>query len=463
MHCIRSQGSYIAGTNGYSNGLIPMLKVYNDTARYVDQGGGKRKGAFAIYLEPWHADVVEFLQLRKNNGTEENRARDLFYALWIPDLFMKRVESDGEWTLMCPHECPGLFECWGEKFEVLYEKYEKEGRGRRTVKAQWLWAQIVDAQIETGTPYMLYKDACNRKSNQQNLGCIKSSNLCTEILEYTSKDEVAVCNLASIALSKFADRTTKTFNYENLHRVTKRVTRNLNRVIDRNFYPVPEAKTSNFRHRPIGIGVQGMADALAMMSIPYEDPRALETNTLIFETIYHAAMEASIEVAIEEGPYETFKGSPLSEGKFQFDLWDKKPYSNRYNWDKLRSDVMKHGARNSLLVAPMPTASTSQILGNNESFEPFTSNVYTRRVLAGEFICVNKHLVADLIDLGLWTSEIKNRIVADNGSVQNVPGIPDDLKKLYKTIWEISQKVLIDMAAARGPYICQSQSLNLYQ
>lgn len=364
---------------------------------------------------------------------------------------------------MCPHECPGLFECWGEKFEELYEKYEKEGRGRRTVKAQWLWAQIVDAQIETGTPYMLYKDACNRKSNQQNLGCIKSSNLCTEILEYTSKDEVAVCNLASIALSKFADRTTKTFNYENLHRVAKRVTKNLNRVIDRNFYPVKEARNSNMRHRPIGIGVQGMADALAMMSIPYEDPRALEVNTLIFETIYHAAMEASIEIAKEEGHYETFKGSPLSEGKFQFDLWGVKPYSNRYDWDKLRTDVMEHGARNSLLVAPMPTASTSQILGNNESFEPFTSNVYTRRVLAGEFICVNKHLVADLIDLGLWTSEIKNRIVADNGSVQNIPGIPNDLKKLYKTIWEISQKVLIDMAAARGPYICQSQSLNLYQ
>jgi ribonucleoside-diphosphate reductase alpha chain len=316
MHCIRSQGSYIAGTNGYSNGLIPMLKVYNDTARYVDQGGGKRKGAFAIYLEPWHADVVEFLQLRKNNGTEENRARDLFYALWIPDLFMKRVQADGEWTLMCPHECPGLFECWGEKFEELYEKYEKEGRGRRTVKAQWLWGQIVDAQIETGTPYMLYKDACNRKSNQQNLGCIKSSNLCTEILEYTSKDEVAVCNLASIALSKFADRTTKTFNYENLHKVAKRVTKNLNRVIDRNYYPVKEARNSNMRHRPIGIGVQGMADALAMMSIPYEDPRALETNTLIFETIYHAAMEASIEIAKVEGPYESFKGSPLSEGKF---------------------------------------------------------------------------------------------------------------------------------------------------
>lgn len=424
VHCIRASESYIRGTNGHSNGLVPMLKVYNDTARYVDQGGGKRKGAFAVYLEPWHADVVEFLQLRKNNGTEENRARDLFYALWIPDLFMKRVQNQEDWTLMCPNECPGLFECWGEEFEKLYTKYEAEGKGRKKISAQWLWGQIIDSQIETGTPYLLYKDACNRKSNQQNLGTIKSSNLCTEILEYTSKDEVAVCNLASISLSKFASYETKTFDYEMLHKVTKRVTKNLNRVIDLNFYPVVEAKNSNMRNRPIGIGVQGFADALQKMKIPFEDPRALEVNTLIFETIYHAAMETSMELAKTEGPYSTFKGSPLSEGKFQFDLWGQKPYSDRYNWESLRQDVMKHGARNSLLVAPMPTASTSQILGNNESFEPFTSNIYTRRVLSGEFICLNKHLVRDLIQLNLWTTEIKNSLIANNGSVQNIKQIP---------------------------------------
>lgn len=394
-----------------------MLKVYNDTARYVDQGGGKRKGSFAIYLEPWHADVVEFLQLRKNNGTEENRARDLFYALWIPDLFMKRVEADGEWTLMCPNECPGLFECWGDKFEELYTRYEKEGRGRKTIKAQWLWNQIIDSQIETGTPYMLYKDHCNSKSNQQNLGTIKSSNLCTEIIEYTDKDEIAVCNLASISLSKFASYETREFDYESLHKVTKRITKNLNRVIDRNYYPVKEAENSNMRHRPIGIGVQGLADAFQKMGISFESERALDVNNKIFETIYHAAMETSMELAKIEGPYQTFKGSPLSQGKFQFDLWGQKPHTDRYNWDKLRADVIKYGARNSLLVAPMPTASTSQILGNNESFEPFTSNIYTRRVLSGEFICVNKHLVRDLINLGLWTTPIKNQIVANNGSV----------------------------------------------
>ena len=462
-HAIRASDSYIRGTNGFSNGLVPMLKVFNDTARYVDQGGGKRKGAFAVYLEPWHADIVDFLQLRKNNGTEENRARDLFYALWIPDLFMKRVEADGDWTFMCPNECPGLFECWGDKFDALYEKYEKEGRGRKTIKAQWLWGQIVDSQIETGTPYMLFKDACNRKSNQQNLGTIKSSNLCTEIVEYTSKDEVAVCNLASISLSKFANLDTLDFDFENLHRVTKQITRNLNKIIDRNYYPIIEAKNSNMRHRPIGIGVQGFADALQKLQIPFQTPEAMDLNTKIFETIYHAAMETSMEIAMVEGPYSTFKGSPLSEGKFQFDLWEKKPHTDRYDWEKLRKDVMTHGARNSLLVAPMPTASTSQILGNNESFEPFTSNIYTRRVLSGEFICVNKHLVRDLIKLGLWTSEIKNQIVANNGSVQDISSISKHMKDLYKTIWEIPQKCLIDLAVARGPYICQSQSLNLYQ
>lgn len=431
-----------------------MLKVYNDTARYVDQGGGKRKGSFAIYLEPWHADIYEFLQLRKNNGTEENRARDLFYALWIPDLFMKRVEANEDWTLMCPNECPGLFECWGEKFEELYTSYEKAGRGRKTVKAQWLWGQIIDSQIETGTPYMLYKDACNKKSNQQNLGTIKSSNLCTEIVEYTDKDEVAVCNLASISLSKFADHESQTFDYDSLHKVTKRVTKNLNRVIDRNFYPVKQAEVSNMRHRPIGIGVQGLADAFQKLGIAFESEEAIDVNTKIFETIYHASMETSMEIAKVEGPYETFKGSPLSEGKFQFDLWDLKPHTDRYDWEKLRKDVIKYGARNSLLVAPMPTASTSQILGNNESFEPFTSNIYTRRVLSGEFICVNKHLVRDLIKLNLWNTSVKNQIVANNGSVQGIKEIPAKIKEIYKTVWEISQKKMMNLAIARGPYIC---------
>ena len=385
-----------------------MLRVFNDTARYCDQGGGKRKGAFAIYLEPWHFDTQEFLELRKNHGKEEQRARDLFYALWIPDLFMKRVKNNQDWTFMCPNECPGLSDCWGTEFETLYEKYERDGRGKKTIKAQALWSQIIDSQVETGTPYMVYKDTCNRKSNQQNLGTIKSSNLCTEIVEYTSKDEVAVCNLASISLSSFADREKKTFDYEKLHRVTKRITRNLNKVIDRNHYPIPEAKVSNMKHRPIGIGVQGFADALQKMSIPFEDPKAELCTEMIFETIYHAAMECSMEIAKEEGHYESFKGSPLSQGKFQFDLWDVKPCTDRYDWEKLRKDVMEHGARNSLLVAPMPTASTSQVLGNNESFEPFTANVYTRRVLAGEFVCVNKHLVEDLIKINLWIPSIKN-------------------------------------------------------
>jgi ribonucleoside-diphosphate reductase alpha subunit len=375
---------------------------------------------------------------------------------------MQRVEKDEEWTLMCPNECPGLFECWGEKFEKLYTDYEKAGKGRKSIKAQWLWNQIIDSQIETGTPYMLYKDACNGKSNQQNLGTIKSSNLCTEIVEYTDKDEVAVCNLASISLSKFTDYETKKFDYEYLHKVTKRVTKNLNTVIDRNYYPIPEAKNSNMRHRPIGIGVQGLADALQKMQIAFEDEEALKVNTMIFETIYHAAMETSMEIAQQQGPYETFKGSPLSEGKFQFDLWNEKPYTDRYDWDKLKADVMKHGARNSLLVAPMPTASTSQILGNNESFEPFTSNIYTRRVLSGEYICVNKHLVRDLTQMGMWTSSIKNRIIADNGSVQNISEIPERTRNIYKTVWEIPQKSLMNLAVSRGPYICQSQSLNLY-
>ncbi|CDW78567.1 ribonucleoside-diphosphate reductase [Stylonychia lemnae] len=459
---IRAADSYIRGTNGYSNGLIPMLKVFNDTARYVDQGGGKRKGAFAVYVEPWHADIYDFLQLRKNHGKEENRARDLFYALWIPDLFMRRVEKNEDWTLMCPNECPGLTTCWGEEFDKLYEEYEISGRGRKTIKARWLWTQIVESQVETGTPYMLYKDTCNRKSNQQNLGCIKSSNLCTEIVEFTSPDEIAVCNLASIALNRFVIKETKEYDYEKLHYVTKRITKNLNKIIDNNHYPIPEAKYSNLRHRPIGIGVQGFADALQLLKIPFEDPQALRLNELIFETIYHASMEASMEQAMAEGPYETFQGSPLSQGKFQFDLWDKKPCSDRYDWEKLRQDVMKHGARNSLLIAPMPTASTSQILGNNETFEPYTSNVYTRRVLAGEFVCVNPHLVQDLIDLNLFSSDIKNSLLGLNGSIQAIKSIPQHIKDLYKTVWEIPQRCLLDLAIGRGPYICQSQSTNIY-
>lgn len=461
VHSIRSTDSYIRGTNGHSNGLVPMLRVFNDTARYVDQGGGKRKGAFAVYLEPWHADVYDFLDLRKTHGKEEQRARDLFYALWTPDLFMKRVDEDGDWTLMCPNECPGLHEVWGTEFEELYTKYESEGRGRKTIKARHLWNSVIESQIETGTPYMLYKDQANRKSNQQNLGTIKSSNLCTEIMEYTSKDEVAVCNLASLSLPKYV-KEDKTYDYEKLHEVTKIVTRNLNKVIDRNFYPVKEAKNSNMRHRPIGIGVQGLADAYQRMKVPFESEEAQQINKYIFETIYHAAMESSMEIAMEEGHYESFQGSPLSKGKFQFDLWEKSPASDRYDWDQLRKDVMKHGARNSLLVAPMPTASTSQILRNNESFEPYTSNVYTRRVLAGEFICINPHLIEDLLEKNLWTKSIKNKVIAFNGSIQNIKEIPDDIKMLYKTVWEIPQKDLINLAVDRGPFICQSQSLNVY-
>jgi ribonucleoside-diphosphate reductase alpha chain len=460
IHNVRATGSYISGTNGTSNGIIPMLKVFNDTARYVDQGGGKRKGAFAIYLEPWHADIFEFLDLRKNHGKEEMRARDLFYALWICDLFMERVEADGDWSLFCPHESPGLADCWGKEFEALYTKYEAEGRARKTIKAQELWFAILDAQVETGTPYLLYKDAANSKSNQQNLGTIKSSNLCTEIIEYTSADEVAVCNLASLALPKYV--TADVFDHQKLYEVTYQVTINLNKIIDNNYYPVIEASNSNFRHRPIGLGVQGLADTFIRLRLPFESDEAKKLNKEIFETIYFAAMTASKDLAIKEGAYETFKGSPLSKGKFQFDLWGVTPDSGRWNWEDLRSDVINHGVRNSLLVAPMPTASTSQILGNNECFEPYTSNIYTRRVLSGEFVIVNKYLLRDLVNMGLWNNDMKNQIISANGSVQDIPEIPQDMKDLYKTVWEIKMRNIIDMAADRGAYICQSQSLNLF-
>ena len=456
---VRATGSYIGGTNGTSNGLVPMLRVFNDTARYVDQGGGKRKGAFAIYLEPWHADVFDFLDLRKNHGKEEARARDLFYALWIPDLFMKRVEENGSWSLFCPNEAPGLHECHSKEFEDLYEKYEAEGRARKTIKAQDLWFAIIDAQIETGNPYLLYKDAANSKSNQQNLGTIKSSNLCTEIIEYTSNDEVAVCNLASIALPRFI--SDGKFDFDKLYEVTYQAAQNMNRVIDNNYYPVKEAENSNMRHRPIGLGVQGLADAFILLRLPFESDMAKMLNKNIFETMYFAAMTASKDIAKKDGAYESFPGSPLSKGLFQFDLWNVKP-SNRHDWEGLRAEVMKYGVRNSLLVAPMPTASTSQIFGNNECFEPYTSNIYTRRVLSGEFIIVNKHLLKDLVNLGLWNNDMKNRIIAANGSVQNINEIPADIKELYKTVWEIKQRNLIDMAADRGAYICQSQSLNLF-
>ncbi|WP_207429661.1 ribonucleoside-diphosphate reductase subunit alpha [Pedobacter sp. SYSU D00535] len=460
IHNVRATGSYISGTNGTSNGIIPMLRVFNDTARYVDQGGGKRKGAFAVYLEPWHADIFDFLDLRKNHGKEELRARDLFYALWVSDLFMKRVEANEDWSLFCPHEAPGLHECWGEEFEALYTQYEAEGRARRTVKAQDLWFAVLDAQVETGTPYLLYKDAANRKSNQQNLGTIKSSNLCTEIIEYTSADEVAVCNLASLALPRYI--TNGVFDHEKLYEVTYQVTFNLNRIIDHNYYPIDEAKNSNLRHRPIGLGVQGLADTFIQLRLPFESEEAKQLNKDIFETIYFAAMTASKDLAIQEGPYETFKGSPLSKGQFQFDMWGVKPESGRWDWENLRLDVMNHGVRNSLLVAPMPTASTSQILGNNECFEPYTSNIYTRRVLSGEFIVVNKHLLKDLVSLGLWNTDMKNKIITANGSIQDIPEIPADIKELYKTVWEIKMRTIIDMASDRGAFICQSQSLNLF-
>jgi ribonucleoside-diphosphate reductase alpha chain len=459
IHNIRATGSYIGGTNGTSNGIIPMLKVFNDTARYVDQGGGKRKGAFAIYLEPWLADVFDFLELRKNHGKEEMRARDLFYALWICDLFMQRVEANGEWSLFCPNEAPGLSDCWGEEFETLYTKYEAEGRARKTIKAQDLWFAIVESQIETGTPYMLYKDAANRKSNQQNLGTIKSSNLCTEIMEFTSPDEVAVCNLASIALPKFV--INGQFDHQKLYEVTYEATKNLNRIIDNNYYPVEEAKNSNMRHRPIGLGVQGLADTFILLRLPFESDLAKMLNKNIFETIYFAAMTASKDLAITQGAYESYKNSPVSKGIFQFDMWGVTP-TDRWDWSSIKEEVKVHGVRNSLLVAPMPTASTSQIFSNNECFEPYTSNIYTRRVLSGEFIIVNKHLLKDLVSLGLWNNSMKNKIIAANGSVQHIEEIPANIKELYKTVWEIKQRNLIDMAADRGAFICQSQSLNLF-
>jgi ribonucleoside-diphosphate reductase alpha chain len=467
IHNVRATGSYIRGTNGTSNGIVPMLKVFNDTARYVDQGGGKRKGSFAMYMEPWHADVFEFLDLRKNTGKEEMRARDLFYAMWIPDLFMKRVEEDGQWTLMCPNECPHLFDTYGDEFEKLYEGYEKVGKGRKTIKARDLWEKILEAQIETGNPYMLYKDAANRKSNQKNLGTIRSSNLCTEIMEYTAKDEVAVCNLASIAVSMFVNEDKdgiKYFNHKKLFDVTKKVTRNLDTVIDRNYYPIEEARNSNFRHRPIGLGIQGLADAFIMLRFPFTSDEAKQLNKDIFETIYFAAATSSMEMAKSKEPYSSFKGSPMSEGEFQFNMWNisEDEFSGRWDWKKLRDQVMKNGVRNSLLVAPMPTASTSQILGNNEAFEPYTSNIYTRRVLSGEFIVVNKHLLEDLVDLGLWNNSMKEDIMRANGSIQHIETIPQELKDLYKTVWELSMKDIIDMARQRGYFIDQSQSMNLF-
>jgi ribonucleoside-diphosphate reductase alpha chain len=459
IHNVRATGSYIRGTNGTSNGIVPMLRVFNDTARYVDQGGGKRKGSFAIYLEPWHADIFEFLDLKKNHGKEEMRARDLFFALWISDLFMKRVEADGDWSLFCPNEAPGLSDCYGEKFEELYTRYEKEGRARKTIKAQELWFAVLESQIETGTPYILYKDACNEKSNQKNLGTIKSSNLCTEIVEYTAPDEIAVCNLASIALPRFVNNGQ--FDFQRLYDITKVITRNLNKIIDINYYPVEAARRSNMRHRPIGIGVQGLADAFILLRMSFESDEARALNRDIFETIYFAAMTASMEEAQLHGHYETFPGSPTSEGIFQFDMWGVTP-TNRWNWDTLKADVIKHGIRNSLLLAPMPTASTSQILGNNECFEPYTSNIYTRRVLSGEFTIVNKHLLKDLVKLGLWNDGMKSKIIASNGSIQHIPEIPEDLKEIYKTVWEVKQRAIIDMAADRGAFIDQSQSLNIF-
>ncbi|MCE2686163.1 MAG: ribonucleoside-diphosphate reductase subunit alpha [Cryomorphaceae bacterium] len=460
IHDIRATGSYIKGTNGASNGIVPMLRVFNDTARYVDQGGGKRKGSFAIYIEPWHADVFDFLDLKKNHGKEEQRARDLFYALWIPDLFMKRVKENGDWTLMCPHECPGLSDTHSAEFEALYTQYEQAGKGRKTIKAQDLWFKILESQIETGTPYMLYKDAANSKSNQQNLGTIKSSNLCTEIIEYTAPDEVAVCNLASLALPKFVTEE-GAFDHDKLFEVTYQATLNLNRIIDNNFYPVEEARNSNMRHRPIGLGVQGLADAFIMLGFPFESEEARTLNREVFETIYFASMTASKDLAKVDGPYQTIKGSPVSKGIFQFDMWGVTP-TNRWEWDLLKAEVKKHGVRNSLLLAPMPTASTAQILGNNECFEPYTSNIYTRRVLSGEFIIVNKHLLKDLVREGLWNKDMRQKIMTANGSIQNIQEIPQHLKDLYKTAWEISQKAIIEQAADRGAYICQSQSLNIF-
>jgi ribonucleoside-diphosphate reductase alpha chain len=462
IHNVRATGSYIAGTNGTSNGIVPMLRVYNDTARYVDQGGGKRKGSFAIYVEPWHADIFDFLDLKKNHGKEEMRARDLFYAMWIPDLFMKRVEENAEWTLMCPNECPGLYDCHSEEFEKMYLKYESEDRGRKTIKARELWEKILESQIETGTPYMLYKDAANRKSNQKNLGTIRSSNLCTEIMEFTSKDEVAVCNLASIALPMFVKDGA--FDHKELYDVTLRVTKNLNQVIDRNYYPVQEAENSNMRHRPVGLGVQGLADTFIKLRLPFTSEGAQTLNQEIFETIYFASLTASKEMAKVEGPYQSYKGSPISKGEFQHNMWGIKDeeLSGRWDWTGLRKEIKKHGVRNSLLMAPMPTASTSQILGNNECFEPYTSNIYTRRVLSGEFIVVNKHLLEDLVNLGLWDEDMKQELMRANGSIQHIETIPADIRELYKTVWEMSMKDIIDMSRHRGYFIDQSQSLNLF-
>ncbi len=459
IHHVRATGSYIKGTNGTSNGIVPMLRVFNDTARYVDQGGGKRKGSFAIYLEPWHADIFSFLELKRNNGKEEMRARDLFFALWIPDLFMKRVEEGGVWSLFCPNEAPGLSDCHSEEFEALYERYETEGRYRKQIPAQELWFEILASQIETGTPYLLYKDAANKKSNQQNLGTIKSSNLCTEIIEYTSPDEVAVCNLASLALPRYV--INGKFDHEQLFKVTYTATKNLNKIIDGNYYPVEEARRSNMRHRPIGLGVQGLADAFILLRMPFDSPEAAQLNKDIFETIYYAALTASKDLAKMHGTYETYPGSPISKGIFQFDMWGVTP-GNRWEWDVLKEEILQYGVRNSLLLAPMPTASTSQILGNNECFEPYTSNIYVRRVLSGEFPVVNKHLLKDLVKRGLWTNAIKDKIIIANGSIQAIDEIPQELKDLYKTVWEIKQKVIIDMAADRGAYIDQSQSLNLF-
>jgi ribonucleoside-diphosphate reductase alpha chain len=464
IHNIRAGGSLIKGTNGTSNGIVPMLRVFNDTARYVDQGGGKRKGAFAIYLEPWHADVFNFLEMKKNTGKEEQRARDLFYALWIPDLFMKRVESDGMWSLFCPHECPGLSDTYGAEFEALYTKYEEEGKAKKVVRAQDVWFQVLESQIETGSPYMLYKDSINEKSNQKNLGTIKSSNLCTEIMEYTDPDEVAVCNLASVALNKFVDTTgdTPVYDHKALYDVAYRMTLNLNKIIDINYYPIPEAKRSNTRHRPIGLGVQGLADTFFLMKLPFESEDALELNNQIFETIYYASLTASKDLSKKDGTYETYEGSPISQGLFQFDLWGVNPTGKNWDWDKLKKEVKEYGVRNSLLVAPMPTASTSQILGNNECFEPITSNIYVRRVLSGEFAVVNRYLVKDLIAQKLWDDEMRNEIISHNGSIQSIDRISAELKALYKTVWEIKQKSVIEMAAGRGPYIDQGQSMNIH-
>ena len=462
IHHVRSKGSYIKGTNGESNGIVPMLRVFNDTARYVDQGGGKRKGSIAIYLEPWHPDILAFLDLKKNHGKEELRARDLFYALWTPDLFMERVEQNADWSFFCPNECPGLQDAYGADFKALYEKYESAGLARETLPARTVWDKVVESQIETGTPYMLYKDAANEKSNQKNLGTIRSSNLCTEIMEYTAKDEVAVCNLASIALNKYVDTENNSFNHQLLYDVTYHATGNLNRVIDVNYYPVPEARNSNMRHRPIGLGVQGLADTFALLQLPFESPEARKLNKEIFETIYFAACTASKDAAIAEGAYSTFKGSPASKGELQFDLWGMNDHSGRWDWTTLKGEIIEHGMRNSLLLAPMPTASTSQILGNNECFEAFTSNLYVRRTLSGEFIVLNKHLVRDLIALDLWSLNMKDEILRHKGSIQAIEGIPDHIKALYKTTWEIKQRHVLDMAADRGAYVDQSQSMNIH-